>query len=165
VTNDLACSITTLGEELASGETNPNAAEFHVEVEGRPRDLHPILRDEVYRIAGEAMRNAFKHAQAQRIEVEIRYDERQLRLRVRDDGKGIDANLLNEDERPGHYGLRGMHERAKVVDGKLAVWSELDSGTEVELRISASRAYERAPGRRRSWLAEKLSGKDTDAKS
>ena len=72
------------------------AAEFHVEVEGTPRDLHPILRDEIYRIAGEAMRNAFKHAQARRIEVEIRYDERQFRLRVRDDGKGIDAKLLNE---------------------------------------------------------------------
>jgi signal transduction histidine kinase len=134
-------------------------------VEGTTRDLHPILRDEVYRIAGEAVRNAFKHAQARRIEVEIRYDERQLRLRVRDDGKGIDTKHLNEDGRPGHYGLRGMRERAKLMGGKLAVWSELDSGTEVELRIPASRAYETAPTRRRSWLAEKLSGKDTETKS
>jgi signal transduction histidine kinase/ligand-binding sensor domain-containing protein len=165
VTNDLACAITTLGQELAGGETNPNAAEFHVEVEGTTRDLHPILRDEVYRIAGEAVRNAFKHAQARRIEVEIRYDERQLRLRVRDDGKGIDTKHLNEDGRPGHYGLRGMRERAKLMGGKLAVWSELDSGTEVELRIPASRAYETAPTRRRSWLTEKLSGKDTETKS
>ena len=90
----LPSAISTLGEELASGETNPNAAEFQVEVEGTPQNLHPILRDEVYRIAGEALRNAFKHAQAQQIEVEIRYDERQLRLRVRDDGKGIDAKHL-----------------------------------------------------------------------
>jgi signal transduction histidine kinase/ligand-binding sensor domain-containing protein len=165
VANDLACAITTLGQELAVGESNPNAAEFHVEVEGTTRDLHPILRDEVYRIAGEAVRNAFKHAQARRIEVEIRYDERQLRLRVRDDGKGIDTKHLNEDGRPGHYGLRGMRERAKLMGGKLAVWSELDSGTEVELRIPASRAYETAPTRRRSWLTEKLSGKDTETKS
>ena len=165
VTNDLACAITTLGQELAGGETNPNAAEFHVQVEGTTRDLHPILRDEVYRIAGEAVRNAFKHAQARRIEVEIRYDERRFRLRVRDDGKGIDPKLMNEDGRHGHYGLRGMRERAKLLGGKLAVWSELDSGTELELRIPASRAYETSPARRRSWLAEKLSGKDTETKS
>ena len=165
VTNDLACAITTLGAELAGHESNPNAAEFHVEVEGTPRDLHPILRDEVYRIAGEAMRNAFKHAQAQRIEVEIRYDERQLRLRVRDDGKGIDPKHLNEEGRAGHYGLRGMRERAKLMGGKMTVWSEMEAGTEVELRIPASRAYETAPGRRRSWLAEKLSGKETEIKS
>jgi ligand-binding sensor domain-containing protein/signal transduction histidine kinase len=165
VANDLACAITTLGQELAVGQSNPNAAEFHVKVEGTTRDLHPILRDEVYRIAGEALRNAFKHAQAHRIEAEIRYDERQLQVRVRDDGKGIDPKHLNEDERPGHYGLRGMRERAKLMGGKLAVWSDLDSGTEVELRIPASRAYETFTARRRSWLTEKLSRKDTEIKS
>jgi signal transduction histidine kinase len=141
VTNDLAGALTTLGQELASGESNPNAAEFHVEVEGTTRDLHPILRDEVYRIAGEALRNAFKHAQAQRIEVEIRYDERQLRVRVRDDGKGIDPKHLNEDGRPGHYGLRGMRERAKAIGGKLELWSNVESGTEIELTIPANTAY------------------------
>jgi signal transduction histidine kinase/ligand-binding sensor domain-containing protein len=165
VTNDLACAITTLGEELATSEINQNSAVFHVEVEGTPQNLHPILRDEVYRIAGEAVRNAFKHAQAQRIEVELRYDERQLRLRVRDDGKGIDPKFLNKDGRAGHYGLRGMRERAKLMRGKLAVWSELDSGTEVELSIPASTAYAASPGRRRSWLAEKFSGKETKMKS
>ena len=165
VTNDLACAITTLGQELAGGETKPNAAEFHVQVEGTTRDLHPILRDEVYRIAGEAVRNAFKHAQARRIQVEIRYDERQFRLRVRDDGKGIDAKLLNEGERPGHYGLRGMRERAKLLGGKLTVWSELDAGTELELRIPATNAYATPDGGKRSWLAEKLAEKDTEAKS
>jgi signal transduction histidine kinase/ligand-binding sensor domain-containing protein len=163
--SDFALTINTLGQVLASGETNPNAAEFHVEVEGTPQNLHPILRDEVYRIAGEALRNAFMHAQARRIEVEIRYDERQLRLRVRDDGKGIEAKHLDGDGYAGHYGLRGMRERAKLMGGKLAVWSELDSGTEVELSIPASRAYETSPARRRSWLAEKFSGKDTEMKS
>jgi signal transduction histidine kinase len=164
VANDLALTINTLGQELASGETNSNAAEFHVEVEGIPRNLHPILRDEVYRIAAEALRNAFRHAQARRIEVEIRY-ERQLRLRVRDDGKGIDAKHLDGDGYAGHYGLRGMRERAKLMGGKLVVWSELDSGTEVELSIPGSRAYETPPARRRSWLAEKFSGKDAARKS
>jgi signal transduction histidine kinase/ligand-binding sensor domain-containing protein len=168
-TKDLALAINTLGEELAGSGTNPNAAEFHVGVEGTPRDLHPILRDEVYRIAGEALRNAFRHAEARRIEVEIRYDERQFGLRVRDDGKGIDSKLLNDDERPGHYGMRGMRERAKLLGGKITVWSELDSGTEVELSIPAANAYATADGRRRSWLAEKFAGKllekDTERKS
>jgi signal transduction histidine kinase len=150
VTNDLALAINTLGEELAGVETNPNAAEFHVGVEGTPRDLHPILRDEVYRIAGEALRNAFRHAEARRIEVEIRYDERQFGLRVRDDGKGIDSKLLNDDERPGHYGMRGVRERAKLLGGKIKVWSELESGTEVELSIPAANAYATPDGRRRS---------------
>jgi len=158
--NDLALAISAVGEELAGAETNPNGAKFHVGVEGTPRELHPILRDEVYRIAGEAMRNAFKHAQARRIEVEIHYDERRFRLRVRDDGKGIDARLLS-DGRAGHYGLRGMRERAKLLGGKLTVWSELDAGTEVELKIPAANAYESAGGRGRSWFAEKLAGKGT----
>ncbi len=165
VTNDLAVAVNTLGEELAAGDTNPNAAVFQVQVEGTQRNLHPILRDEVYRIAGEALRNAFRHAQAHQIEVEIRYDERQLRLRVRDDGKGIDPKVLSGDGREGHYGLHGMRERAKLVGGKLAVWSALDSGTEIELSIPASAAYATSPTRRRSWLSEKVSGKGTAAKS
>jgi signal transduction histidine kinase len=167
-TNDLALAVRTLGEELAAAQGDTHSVVFHVEIEGAPRDLHPILRDEVYRIAGEAMRNAFKHAQARQIEVEIRYDERQLRLRVRDDGKGIDPEVLNADGRTGHYGLRGMRERATLLGGKLTVWSELDSGTEVELSIPASRAYTTLPAPRRSWLSGKLAGKfsgeDTETK-
>jgi signal transduction histidine kinase/streptogramin lyase len=164
VTNDLALAIRTLGDELAAHEANPNSAVFDVQVEGTPKDLHPILRDEVYRIAGEALRNAFRHAQAQRIEVEIHYDERLLRLRVRDDGKGIDPEHLDEAGRPGHFGLRGMRERAKSMGGKLAVWSELDSGTELELTIPASNAYEKPARRGRSWFAEKFSRKVTEMK-
>jgi signal transduction histidine kinase len=162
-TNDLALALNTLGEELAGNEGNPNSAEFHVAVQGTPRNLHPILRDEVYRIAGEAVRNAFNHAQAQRIEVEIRYDEREFRLRVRDDGKGIDPKLLKEGGRPGHYGLHGIRERAKLMGGKLTILSELESGTRLELGIPASRVYETSA--RRTWLLEKFSGKDTEMKS
>jgi len=162
-TNDLACAVRILGEELRAEGTDQNSALFEMEVEGTPRNLHPILRDEVYRITGEALRNAFRHARAQRIEVEILYGERWLRLRVRDDGKGIDPKLLSGEGLAGHYGLHGMRERAKVVGGKLAVWSKLDSGTEVELSIPASTAYAK-PARHRSWLSEKLSGKGTDFK-
>jgi signal transduction histidine kinase/ligand-binding sensor domain-containing protein len=162
VTKDLAFALNTLGRELASAETNKNAPTFHVDVEGETRDLHPVLRDEVYRIAGEAMRNAFRHGDAHNIEVEIRYDKRQLRLRMRDDGKGIDPKVLNDDGSQGHYGLRGMRERAKLLGGELTVWTELDSGTEVELTIPAAHAYTTAP---RSWLLEKFFRKDKEAKS
>ncbi len=86
-------------------------------------------------------------------------------MRVVDDGKGIDAKHLDEQGRTGHYGLPGMRERAKLMGGKLTVWSEVDVGTEVELRIPASRAYEIPPARRRWWLAEKSSRRDTEVKS
>jgi signal transduction histidine kinase/ligand-binding sensor domain-containing protein len=141
ITNDLARAITRLGEELATDQTSGNPPGFRVHVEGASRDLAPLVRDEVYRIAGEALRNAFRHARAARIEVEIRYDHRQFRLRVRDDGKGLEPKVLSEGGRAGHHGLPGMHERAKLVGGKLAIWSKLDSGTEAELTIPAAVAY------------------------
>jgi signal transduction histidine kinase len=110
-------------------------------VEGASRDLAPLVRDEAYRIGGEALRNAFRHANAKRIEVEIHYEARLLRLRVRDDGKGIDRQVLGAGGRGGHHGLPGMRERAELVGGKLAVWSELHSGTEIDLVIPAAIAY------------------------
>jgi signal transduction histidine kinase len=107
-------------------ESRPQTVQFTVQVSGATLELHTILRDEAYRVAEEALGNAFRHADAQRIEVEIRYDEQELRLRVRNDGKGIDPKLLSDDGRGGHFGLRGK--RAKVAGGKLTVRSELETG-------------------------------------
>lgn len=161
-TNDLPIAIRTVVEELAAAETSRTAPIVDVAVEGAPRELHPIVRDEAYRIATEVLRNAFQHAQANHLEVEIRYDAHELRLRVRDDGKGIDPKVLSGDGREGHYGLHGMRERAEVVGGKLTLWSDLNSGTEVELSIPAAAAYATSP--RRSWLFEKFSGRETQTK-
>jgi signal transduction histidine kinase/ligand-binding sensor domain-containing protein len=161
--NDLAQAITTLGEQLAAEPSSATSVGLHVEVEGTRRNLYPIVRDEIYRIASEALRNAFRHAEAQQIEVELRYDDGLLRLRVRDDGKGIDATFLTAEGRTGHFGLTGMRERAKLMDGKLSVWTAAESGTEIELIIPAARAY--APSPRRSWFAEKFSGKSAQSKS
>jgi len=116
-----------------------------MKVEGTSKDLAPLVRDDVHRIACEAVRNAFRHAHASRIEVEIHYDRRQLRLRVVDNGKGIDQSVAGEGGRPGHFGLPGMQERAKLVGGKLALLSRRDSGTEVELTIPAAVAYTKSP--------------------
>ena len=99
-----------------------------------------------------------EHAQARQIEVEIRYDDDQFRLRVRDDGKGIDPAVLSRQHSEGHYGLPGMRERATLIGGKLTVWSEVEAGTEIELGLAASTAY--TAGRRASWLSRKLAGKD-----
>ena len=150
VTNDLAKAVQALGEDLAAHQTATNgiAATFAVEVEGAPQDVHPILRDEIYRITAEAVRNAFNHARARRIEVEIWYSAQDVRVRVRDDGVGIEANVPGQEGREGHFGLAGMRERAEHICGKLELWSERGAGTEVELRLPASVAYAHKPGRR-----------------
>ena len=155
-TNDLALAISTLGEELAADSTGHRPA-FRVAVEGQSQDLHPILRDEVYKIAAEALRNAFLHAYAKQVEVEIRYDNELFRLRVRDDGKGIDAAILSQQGKERHFGLPGMRERATLVGGRLTIWSEVAAGTEVELRLPADIAYVSA--RRGSWFSRKFAGK------
>jgi signal transduction histidine kinase len=152
--HDLALAIRTLGDELATDASAHEPPRFTVAVEGETRDLHPIVRDDIYKIAAEALRNAFRHAHAGRVEVEIRYHNEEFRLRVRDDGKGIDPAVLANYGLEGHYGLRGMPERAALIEGKLAVWSEVGAGTEVELRLPASVVYttsSRLPGGHGSW--------------
>jgi signal transduction histidine kinase len=156
-TNDLARAVDTLGEELAVDPANHSSPAFRITVEGEARNLHPILRDEIYRIAAEALRNAFRHAQAQHVEVEIRYDDQQFRMRVRDDGKGIDPTILSGQVPEGHFGLNGMRERAKLIGGDLTVWSEVDAGTEVELCIPAGIAYTNA--QRGSWWSRIFTGR------
>ena len=89
--NDLARALRVAGDQMAA----EGSASFDVRVQGSSRDLHPILRDEVYRIALEALRNAFKHAEAHAIEAEILYGD-SLRVRIRDDGKGIDPAVMKE---------------------------------------------------------------------
>ena len=121
-----------------------------VAVEGTPRELYPIVRDGAYRIAVEVLRNAFQHAQANRIEVEIRYDAHQLRLRVRDDGNGMDAPVLSGEGLAGHFGLPGIRERAQLMGGNVELWSNVGSGTEVELTVPASKAYDAGHCRRGS---------------
>jgi signal transduction histidine kinase len=140
--NDLESLMTATCQELASSQgADHDSPKFSVTVEGARRTLAPILQDEVYRIAREVLRNAFMHANAQHVEVEIRYDDRMFRLRIRDDGKGIDPKFLVQGSRPGHWGLSGVRERAKLIGARLEIWSEAAKGTEVELIIPSSAAY------------------------
>jgi signal transduction histidine kinase/ligand-binding sensor domain-containing protein len=141
ITNDLARAVKALGDELSS----EGSATFALTVEGETRELHPIVRDEVYRLTREALRNAFSHARARHIEAEITYAESLFRLRVRDDGEGIAPAMLAEG-RPGHYGLRGMRERAAEIGGKLDIWSGVGTGTEIDLSIAGAIAYAKKAG-------------------
>ncbi|HME06387.1 MAG TPA: two-component regulator propeller domain-containing protein [Bryobacteraceae bacterium] len=133
--NDLARALGLAGDQLAA----QSSASFDVRVEGSSRDVHPILRDEIYNIALEAMRNAFKHSEAHAIEARIFYGD-SLRVRIRDDGKGTDPAIVTQG-RSGHYGLAGMRERADRIGGKLDVCSRPGGGTEIDLSIPGAIAF------------------------
>jgi len=139
--NDLANGIVAIGLQLTREGPPGPAPSIDVAVDGNSRDLNPVVREEAFRIAGEALRNAIKHAHAQQIAVTIHYERRQLRLVIRDDGKGIDAETMARQQVEGHFGLPGMRERAAVVRGRLEVRSEGGAGTEIELRIPGAIAY------------------------
>jgi len=154
--DDLAQLLKITGENLAASRSGTyDSPTFGLTVEGRQRVLAPVIRDEVYRIAREVLRNAFRHAHARRIEAEILYDEDQFRLRVRDDGKGMDPHVLEEGRRAGHWGLPGIRERARQIGAKLDIWSEAGAGTEVQLAVAASMAYQRTLGRSGFGLFQK----------
>jgi len=140
VGGDLGEALNALGAEF---ESSPGAGlpSYRVIVQGKPRTVAAVARDEIYRIAREAFRNAVRHSRANKIEAELDYGDVALRLRVRDDGIGIGRDVLSEGKRAGHWGLPGMRERAEGLKGRLAVWSESGAGTEIEITIPASVAY------------------------
>ncbi len=118
-----------------------NRFSFRIVSEGQRRHLHPLLRDEVYRIGREALANAFRHAGASHVEVELKYGSRQFSLVVRDDGCGIEPDVL-QNGRNGHWGLSGMRERADRIGGKLHVFSRASAGTEIALTIPGRIAFQ-----------------------
>jgi signal transduction histidine kinase/ligand-binding sensor domain-containing protein len=127
--NDLAASLRRATQECRM--RNPMQVEFSVI--GTPRDMHPIVRDELYRIGYEAIRNACAHSTGSRLEVTLQYAQ-DLSLRVRDNGVGIDQHVLDQG-RSGHFGLQGMRERAARIGGRLTVLTSADSGTEVNVVV------------------------------
>ena len=146
--DDLEQSFSRIRDELGIKDE----IAFRVIGEGHPQRLHPMIRDEVYRIGREALINAFRHSGAGRIEVGVERETRRLRVLVRDDGKGIDPEVLRAG-RDGHWGLSGMRERSERIGGRLRVWSRPGAGTEVELSVPGHVAFtsssSRGPGK---WL-------------
>ncbi len=149
--DDLPQLLRLTGESLATARTGEHKSpSFGLIVEGQQRVLTTAIRDEVYRIGREVLRNAFRHAQATRVQAEICYGKDQLQLRVWDDGRGMDPRVMERGIRPGHWGLPGVRERAHQIGAKLDVRSEAGMGTEIQLNVTASVAYQKNLNRSRS---------------
>jgi signal transduction histidine kinase/ligand-binding sensor domain-containing protein len=151
---DLEQAFASLQQELNMGNTKAANVKFLVIAEGQPRRLHPLFRDEVYRIGREAVTNAFRHARATHIDLELKYSSSQFRLAVRDDGCGIDPDIL-QTGRDGHWGLSGMRERAERIGARLKLFSSPSAGTEVELSVPGRVAFQEQPERGFRWFRKR----------
>jgi ligand-binding sensor domain-containing protein/signal transduction histidine kinase len=154
--SDLPAAFRTVAEETSRD------AIFKTVVEGHARELHPLVLEECYCIGREAIINALTHSEGQHVEVEITYDSRQFRLRVRDDGRGIEPKILEAGGRSGHWGLQGMYERAQKIGGQLKFWSRPETGTEVELTVPGATAYQGSPQRVKKILSHRFTRMNTD---
>jgi signal transduction histidine kinase len=135
-TRDLVIAFSGIEQELSC---RPDI-DFRVNVVGRQQPLNAPIQEEIYRIGREALLNAFCHSRAKRIEFELEYADRELQMRVRDDGIGINPQVLH-DGRKGHWGLVGMQERAGRIGGLLKISSSPSNGTEVRLSIPSGIAF------------------------
>jgi signal transduction histidine kinase len=144
--SDLSSAFQRVADEMRQD----SSASVKTVVEGRKRELHPVVLEESYSIGREALVNALSHSEGQRVEVGIIYDPKQFRLRVRDDGRGIESKILEKGSREGHWGLLGMRERAEKIGGQLEFWSRPGTGTEVELTVPAKTAYRSSAAKNKS---------------
>jgi len=136
---ELEDAFAQIQREFCAGGEDEKAVEFRMFVEGRQKPLNPLLRDEIYRIGREVLTNAFRHAHAKRVEIELKYGSRDFRLVVRDDGCGVDQQLLSR--RNGNGGLSRMRERTDRIGAQLHVFTGPSAGTEVCLSVSGGIAY------------------------
>ena len=148
-TNDLADALKRVLETMPL-----NSLATTISAYGNIRQLHPIVRDEVYRIGHEAIRNAHAHSGGTHLDIQLRYMD-DLTLRIADDGPGTTASNFS-DHKEGHYGLKGMRERAIRIGAKLTIVSNKGCGTEVCLVVPGVIAFQDAPESRRSWLGTLL---------
>jgi signal transduction histidine kinase len=139
---DLEQTFMRAQQELAEHGGSGELTEFRVSVKGRPRTLHPIIRDEVYRIGREALITALRNSRAKRVEVELAYSARYLRVLVRDDGCGIDPEA-SRPAREGRWVSSGMRERAERIGARLKARGLATGGTEIELAVPGQLAFQR----------------------
>lgn len=140
---DLAAAFATLGQHLADEGT----VAFEVTQRGTERLLEAAVVDELLRIGSEAIVNAFRHARASRVSVELAYLRRRLEVAVRDDGLGISPAVISADGVPGHWGVRGMRERAMRIGAQLHITRPAEGGTQALVCVPARRAYRKRDGR------------------
>jgi signal transduction histidine kinase len=135
--NDLAQALQRATEDFPL----PSSMAVTFTVVGDAKRMHPIVRDEIYRIGYEAIRNACVHSSASQLEVELTYGQ-DLALRVSDNGVGTDSEVadLGKD---GHFGLQGMRERAVRVGGRFTLVSSPSSGTEIKLIVPGGIVFQK----------------------
>lgn len=133
---DLEQAFSNVKQEVGLQENS----DFRVTVKGVTRPLHPLVRDEIYGVGREALTNAFRHSKASDVEVALEYGSDHLRVLIRDNGIGIDPHIL-QTGRAGHWGLRGMRERASKIGAEFRVLSRAAVGTEIELSVPSHVAY------------------------
>jgi signal transduction histidine kinase len=110
-------------------------------LEGKPQPLEPLVAAEIGRIVGEALLNVARHARAGAAEIEICFDAHQLVLAIRDNGVGLDPEVVRIGQKDGHFGLVGMRERAERIGGTLTIESAIGKGTDLTLTTPAGLAY------------------------
>jgi signal transduction histidine kinase/ligand-binding sensor domain-containing protein len=122
---------------------------FTLAVQGAACAIDAAAVEELYWIGREALFNAYQHAQASHVELELVYGDA-FGLQVRDDGAGMRPDVQGDGSRAGHWGVPGMRERARALGGSLEIWSKSGAGTEVVLRVPGERVYV-VPRPRRRW--------------
>jgi signal transduction histidine kinase len=147
--NDLAEAL----KRATENSSVPASMTVTFSVVGDPREMHPIVRDEIYRVGYEAIRNAYMHSRATRVQVELRYAQ-DLVVRVSDNGVGIDPAVAQKGK-DGHFGLQGMRERAARIEGKLTIVSSANTGTEITV-IVPGRIVFRKPGAAPTEMMKRL---------
>jgi signal transduction histidine kinase/streptogramin lyase len=153
---NLERALTQISNDLAA----PRRVKYQVVVQGTPRSLRPLVREEIYRIGGEALANAFRHAGASAVETVLEYGQDHFRLLVRDDGQGIDSEVLRAG-REGHFGLSGLRERAAKIGARLKVRTAEGAGTEIDLLVPAATAFELLAPRGPMYWITKLYSRDS----
>jgi len=138
-TNDLAEAL----RRVTTDDLVPSSMAVTFTVVGDAGEMHPIVRDEIYRIGYEAIRNACMHSGASQLEVELRYAS-DLTLRVSDNGVGIDPGVADKGK-DGHFGLQGMRERTARIGGHLTLASSSTSGTEIKLVVAGNITFSKTP--------------------
>jgi signal transduction histidine kinase/ligand-binding sensor domain-containing protein len=136
--NALLESLQAIGEEL---HTLYPSTQFVVDAQGTERELNTVVSQELTTFGREALTNAFRHAEAAHVWLVLQYTPEELRLQVRDNGLGIDENVLSKGFRSGHWGLRNMKERARRLGGRFTSKSSSETGTTVEILISGPLVY------------------------
>jgi signal transduction histidine kinase len=130
-------------ERLAAELNGKPSIEFAVERLGGSEALDAPVVEEIFCIAREALTNAFRHAQASRILVELDYQRRQFRFACRDNGRGFASGVFQANETNGHWGLRGMAERAARIGGEFSISSATGEGASIQVTVPARCAYAR----------------------